>query len=182
MRFAVHGSSAIGGIKIDWDVPVELDPEIRKAMAPHDLDLMQVGVVRRGYAVNKVTYPRGSLAFRVGEAHEIFLQLPDSLGSDAPADAVARPTHWTSESDETCDRHHIVVGSKLDRERADVIIANTVGTISRAAVQRLIDGGRVTVAGQPIKKANQRLRTGDPIEIVLARLVASEATPARPAE
>jgi ribosomal 50S subunit-recycling heat shock protein len=48
-----------------------------------------------------------------------------------------------------------------------VAIAGVVATISRALAQRLIDDGQVRLAGQPIRKANHRLRTGDVIDIVV---------------
>jgi hypothetical protein len=88
VRFTIHGSEALHGIKIDWDVPIEGEAEMREAMAPHDLATMRLGIVRRGYAVGPVVYPRGTLACRIAEGHEIFLQVPDGVPPrPAPAPA-----------------------------------------------------------------------------------------------
>ncbi len=169
MRFTVHGSGSVRGIKIDWDVPVELGDEVRAAMAPHDVGTMHAGILRRGYVVKRITYPRGTLAFRVGEAHEVFLQVPEAPVTEvAPVpEAAPQGPAWTVETDASGERHRIVVDDKRDGERTDVVIAGVVATLSRAVAQRLIDDGHVTLAGQPIKKANQRLRAGDVLEVVI---------------
>jgi len=86
MRFALHSPQSVGAIKIDWDAPVEPTPAIREAMAPHDVDEMHAGVVLRGFVAGGVTYPRGTIAFRVGEGHELFqARSARSLRSTGPA-------------------------------------------------------------------------------------------------
>jgi 23S rRNA pseudouridine1911/1915/1917 synthase len=49
--------------------------------------------------------------------------------------------------------------------RLDAAIAAAVPELSRAYVQRLIDDGRVTLAGAVAKKAGARVRVGDAIEV-----------------
>jgi hypothetical protein len=166
VRFAVHSPQAVGAIKIDWDAPVELTPAVRGAMAPHDVDAMHAGVVRRGFVVGAVTYPRGSIAFRVGDGHELFLQLPFEV---APAVRVAEAPTEHDLVDEVAgdERHRVVVGDALAGGRIDVILAGVVPELSRAVAQRLIDDGHVTLGGQRVNKSNQRLRAGDVIEIVV---------------
>lgn len=51
-------------------------------------------------------------------------------------------------------------------ERLDAYIAARIPDLSRSAVGRLIDEGRVTVGGSPAK-ANYRVKTGDEITIVV---------------
>lgn len=165
MRFTLHGSDSLRGIKIEWDVPVEINPEIRAAMAPHDVDNMHAGILRRGYAVKSVTYPSGSLAFRIADGHEIFLQLPVAA-EPVHKPIEERPVEWTVDQEETCARHRVVVTKAHEEQRADILITKIVTTLSRAVTQRLIDQGCVTIAGQPIKKSH-RLQAGDVIEIVV---------------
>ncbi len=169
VRFVLHPSGSLRGIKIDWEAPVEVSPAMRQAMAPAELDDMKAGVLLRGYAVGKVTYARGAVAFRVAVGHEVFLQLPTEDAPAVTAAPVEPQVTWTVESEAAGDRHRIVVDKKHDGERADVIVAGLIPNLSRAVAQRLIDGGHVTLAGQPVKKSNQRLRAGDVLEALVAR-------------
>lgn len=172
VRFTVHSPQVVGAIKIDWDAPVELTAAVRDAMAPHDVDEMHAGLVLRGFAVGNVTYPRGTIAFRVAGGHELFLQLPFE---DAPAVAVMKaPTEHILVSEIAGDeRHRVVVGDALAGERVDVVLAYVVPDLSRALAQRLIDDGHVTLGGHRVKKANLRLRTGEVLEIVVPNASAS---------
>jgi hypothetical protein len=163
VRFKLHSPETIGGIKIDWDVPVELGPEVRAAMVPHDLDTMRAGILTRGFALAGITYPRGTIAFRVAEAHELFLQIPDT--EPAPSKRVVVPSTWTVESEGDVERHRGTVGTKDDGERIDVVITARAPKLSRTKVQKLIEQGHVRLAGQPIKKMNHRVRIGDVIEV-----------------
>ena len=167
MRFAVHGSGAVGGIKIDWDAPVERGLELRDAMAPHPVDTMRVGVVLRGFAVANVTYPRGTIAVQVGEGHELFLQLPVDPTRVVAATRATVPSAWSVEPAGSVQRHRGTVGTEDDGERIDVIIASRAPGLSRARVQQLIEAGQVTVAGQQVKKPSRRLQAGDRIELEL---------------
>lgn len=165
MRFGLHSPQAVGAIKIDWDAPVARTPAIREAMAPHDVDQMHGGLVLRGFAVGGVTYPRGTIAFRVADGHELFLQLPFE---DEPAVRRSKaPTEHVLAEVAGHQQHRVTVGDDLAGERVDVILASAISSLSRAVAQRCIDDGHVTLGGQPIKKANLRLRTGDVIELVL---------------
>ena len=171
MRFALHGSDSLTGIQIDWSAAVDVDPALRAAMAGHDVDTMQTGQLRRGYHARAITYPRGTIAIRIAEGHEIFLQVPTA---DERPRAPARPevdTVATVDRRAEGDRHRVVVGDGDDGARIDLIIAGAVPPLSRAVAQRLIDDGQVTVGGAVVAKSNRRLHRGDVIDIDLAATV-----------
>ena len=65
------------------------------------------------------------------------------------------------------ERHEVVVGDAPEPPRVDAAIAGAVAALSRAQVQRLIDDGHVRVGGAPVKKAGQRVRPGDVIEVIV---------------
>jgi hypothetical protein len=163
MRFKLYPPGALRGIKIDWAAPVERTDELRAAMAAHDLDAMHAGALLRGFALGAVTYPRGTIVFRVAEGHEHFLQLP--AGAVAAVASPVVPASWQVERIGTIDRYRGTLGTREHSERIDVILAASIPDLSRAKVQRLIEDRRVRVAGQVIAKSNQRLHTGDVIEL-----------------
>ena len=78
------------------------------------------------------------------------------------------------EEDSEPERYQLVVDEAHAGERVDAVAAALVAGLSRAAVQRLIDDGNVTLGGQPVKKAGQRVRAGDALAI--------EVPPAVPVE
>lgn len=51
--------------------------------------------------------------------------------------------------------------------RLDAVIAGAVAQLSRAQVQRLIEGGLVTLAGVVATKPGARVRVGDPITVIV---------------
>ena len=53
-----------------------------------------------------------------------------------------------------------------DGERADAFLARTVPDLTRSAAQRLLEEGRVTRAGRPVRK-NDRLAPGQELELTL---------------
>jgi len=65
------------------------------------------------------------------------------------------------------DDDQIVVDDANAGERIDALIAAQIASLSRAVVQRLIDDGHVTINAQPAKKAGQRVKSGDVIDIVI---------------
>jgi len=58
--------------------------------------------------------------------------------------------------------HHITIAAT---GRLDAAIAAQIDSLSRAHVQRLIDGGHVRIAGVVATKANQRARENDVVDI-----------------
>ncbi len=170
MRFALHGSSATRHLQIEWDAPVERGAELRAAMAGHDVDAMHAGVLRRGAQLGPVMFPRGTIALRVADGHELFLQLPPGHDAEAAPPRPKLPTTASMQADGVFDRHRVVVGDADDGERVDVIVAAAVPALSRAVVQRLIDGGHARVGGSVCAKANRRVKRGDVIEVAVARI------------
>jgi 23S rRNA pseudouridine1911/1915/1917 synthase len=73
--------------------------------------------------------------------------------------------------------HRLAVDEGRAGERVDAAIAALVPALSRAGVQRLIEDGRVTLNGQPVKKAGQRVKAGDAIEAAVPAPVPIELVP-----
>jgi hypothetical protein len=165
VRFKLHTPTSLRHIKIDWDAPVERSDDVRAAMAAHDIDAMRAGVLVRGFTVDHTTYPRGTIVFRVAEGHEHFLQVPAAADAAARVATPLRAATWEVERVGTVDRYRGVLGTREHGERVDVVLAASIAELSRASVQRLIAEHRVRVRGQVVGKANQRLRTGDAIEV-----------------
>jgi 23S rRNA pseudouridine1911/1915/1917 synthase len=75
------------------------------------------------------------------------------------------------------ERRQLVVDDAHAGDRIDAAIAALAEGLSRSVVQRLIDDGRVTVDGEPVRKPGQRVRTGDAIELVIPAPVPIELVP-----
>ncbi len=165
MRFVPLLGSAIRGIKIDWDASVEITEEMRDAMAPRHVEGMRSGVLRRGYVVGPVTYPRGTVAFTADpERGHTYLQAPAKIILENQED---EELEWDVETGEDGrQRHRIVVDTDHAGDRIDSAIAE-VTSLSRATVQRLIEDGHVALNEKPMAKAGQRLRAADIIEVTV---------------
>ena len=61
------------------------------------------------------------------------------------------------------------ITAKESGERIDALLARTVETLTRSAAQHLLDEGRVTLSGAPVKK-NYRVSAGDLFQIALPEL------------
>ena len=61
--------------------------------------------------------------------------------------------------------HGFTVDAERAGERIDALIAAIVPALSRASVQRLIDGAQVRLNGAAVAKPGQRVRAGDAIEV-----------------
>ena len=70
-----------------------------------------------------------------------------------------------SDDGEELDEHRITVDSERAGERIDAVIADAVAALSRAMVQRLIEDGFVTLNQVPVKKAGQRVKPDDVIDV-----------------
>lgn len=68
--------------------------------------------------------------------------------------------------DDEARGHQIVVGASEAGGRLDAVIAAAIASLSRAQVQRLIEDGRVQVAGVTAAKA-LRVRAGDVIDVTI---------------
>jgi 23S rRNA pseudouridine1911/1915/1917 synthase len=81
------------------------------------------------------------------------------------------------EIDDEPERYQLVVDEAHAGERVDAVVAVLIAGLSRAAVQRLIGDGDVAIGGKRVTKANQRLRAGDTIDVVVPPPVAVELLP-----
>jgi 23S rRNA pseudouridine1911/1915/1917 synthase len=63
--------------------------------------------------------------------------------------------------------HRFTVEPDRAGERIDALIASVIPALSRAAVQRLIDDGRVELNGAAVAKPGQRARAGDALAIAI---------------
>lgn len=174
MQFTLHGSGSLRGIQVDWDADVERGQPMQDAMPGHDVERMQAGLLRKGYVANTVLYPRGTIALREAEGHEIYLQRPVANEIGRPvASPPKRPTLVNHEQGEVFDRYRIIVGDLADGVRIDLVIAAAVPELPRVVVQRLIEDGHVKLAGQQVGKSNRRLHHGDVVEVEVSRVDAN---------
>ena len=67
------------------------------------------------------------------------------------------------------DETYIIIDAEESGDRIDALLARRMEDFSRSAVQRLIEEGRVTRGGVPVKK-NGRAEAGDRFEILLPEL------------
>src|SRR5262249_36853260 len=61
--------------------------------------------------------------------------------------------------------HAFTVAPERAGERIDALIAAIIPALSRASVQRLIDGAQVRLNGAVVGKPGQRVRAGDAVEV-----------------
>jgi 23S rRNA pseudouridine1911/1915/1917 synthase len=74
-------------------------------------------------------------------------------------------------------RHRIEIDADHAGERIDAILAALITGLSRAQAQRLIDDAHVTIGGLPVKKAGQRLRAGDVVDVAIPQPEEIELVP-----
>ena len=60
MQFIGYQRASMRGCKVDWDTPVEVDDEVRRALKPHDPDDLRAGRLRRPIRVEPPTPGRRS--------------------------------------------------------------------------------------------------------------------------
>src|SRR5207244_3873066 len=68
----------------------------------------------------------------------------------------------------------VIVPPDLDGERLDRAVAALLPEHSRSFVARLIDDGRVSLAGEPAKKSSVRVGAGDEIDVDVPPPAATE--------
>ena len=73
------------------------------------------------------------------------------------------------------EKYELTFPADGEPERLDSFIARSVGTLTRSAVQKLIDDGQVTVEGSP-QKPSLKLKGGERIAVVIPAPAPSEAT------
>jgi hypothetical protein len=81
----------IRGAKIDWDVEVQLTPEIREALRPRDPELLRAGRLQRPFHVKppragtraqpvareEIVHPKGALVFAGRDDRFFFFEASD---------------------------------------------------------------------------------------------------------
>jgi 23S rRNA pseudouridine1911/1915/1917 synthase len=101
---------------------------------------------------------------------------PDGDADAEPdGDADAEPEGDADADDDAADaplagaaaEHRLTVEPARAGERIDALIADLVPAMSRAAAQRLIDGGHVQLNRMPVRKPGQRVRSGDAIAVTV---------------
>ena len=74
------------------------------------------------------------------------------------------------------ERKHLTVAPEEETLRLDVLLSRRVEGLTRSAVQRLLEEGKVSLQGRPLKK-NHRLRAGEALELCLPDPVPTDARP-----
>ena len=88
----------------------------------------------------------------------------------------ADPIDDAADAEQDDVEHFHFDASKTQTQRIDQFLTSRVGHLSRAAVQRLIDGGRVKVNGR-VTKASYKLKTGDTVDMMAPPEVVHELVP-----
>ena len=74
------------------------------------------------------------------------------------------------------ERKHLTVVPEVETLRLDVLLSRRVEGLTRSAAQRLLEEGKVSLQGRPLKK-NHRLRAGEELELCLPDPVPTDARP-----
>lgn len=74
------------------------------------------------------------------------------------------------------ERKLLTVAPEEETLRLDVLLSRRVEGLSRSAAQRLLEEGKVSLQGRPLKK-NHRLRAGEALELCLPDPVPTDARP-----
>ena len=74
------------------------------------------------------------------------------------------------------ERKHLTVAPEEETLRLDVLLSRRVEGLTRSAAQRLLEEGKVSLQGRPLKK-NHRLRAGEELELCLTDPVPTDARP-----
>ena len=74
------------------------------------------------------------------------------------------------------ERKHLTVVPEEETLRLDVLLSRRVEGLTRSAAQRLLEEGKVSLQGRPLKK-NHRLRAGEALELCLPDPVPTDARP-----
>ena len=74
------------------------------------------------------------------------------------------------------ERKHLTVAPEEETLRLDVLLSRRVEGLTRSAAQRLLEEGKVSLQGRPLKK-NHRLRAGEELELCLPDPVPTDARP-----
>ncbi len=74
------------------------------------------------------------------------------------------------------ERKHLTVAPEEETLRLDVLLSRRVEGLTRSAAQRLLEEGKVSLQGRPLKK-NHRLRAGEELELCLPDPVPIDARP-----
>jgi hypothetical protein len=91
VRFIGYIPATVRGAKIEWDVDVELSPEVRGALKPQDVETLRPGKLRRPFRVTSpragtrgrpfarqdIEHPKGALVFATADESWFWFEAPD---------------------------------------------------------------------------------------------------------
>ena len=93
MRFVSYSRALTRGIKVDWDAPLEVTDEIRRAMEPQGIEELRAGRLQRPFHVQanrlatrpgrgpergEVMHPRGAVIFATSAEDQFWIQADDA--------------------------------------------------------------------------------------------------------
>jgi hypothetical protein len=79
MRFLTFMRADIRGAKIDWDIDLDLTPELRTALHPHDAGFLRPGRIRRAFMLGngKFRAPKHALVFAYPDEGAFLVQVEE---------------------------------------------------------------------------------------------------------
>lgn len=103
MRFVQYSRPEARDCKIDWEAPVQVSEQVRRALHPHDVDVLHAGRLRRPFlfqppipgrrsrhgferhpSPDPVPHERGALVFAYADESSFFIEAPDGApGGDS---------------------------------------------------------------------------------------------------
>jgi 23S rRNA pseudouridine1911/1915/1917 synthase len=98
-----------------------------------------------------------------------------ALDGEDSDDDVAGPEHGGSEAAADVEQRHAEVPAGWHGERLDKVLVRIAPEFSRSHLQHLIDGGHVTLDGQPARTASRRLKVGQQVTVQLVPTAESRA-------
>jgi len=93
VRFAGYIPAVVRGMKIEWDVEVQITDDVARALHPQDPSILRVGRLRRPFHVKpvraggrgksfvreEIIHPRGALVFATADDSWFFVEVPGDV-------------------------------------------------------------------------------------------------------
>ena len=88
MRFVLYRAASVRGMKVDWDVQVDITEEVRRALHPQDPEDFRAGRLRRPFhhkpprpgtrsasvAGEETVHPKGALVFATEDDSYVYVE------------------------------------------------------------------------------------------------------------